>query len=256
MPRPGVRRARRLGERLTDTIHRIVARRRGLGATRDDLLSVLLDAVDRQEVSAREIRDEIATIITAGHETTAAALAWALYLLDLHPGIEQRVADEVRHVLAGRAPMAEDVERLTLTRMVAEETLRLYPPAHTLTRLALGPDRLGDVPVPKGSVVLISTWLMHRNPTQWRDPDRFDPDRFDLERPGPRHARYSYFPFGAGPRVCIGASFAMQEIVRRAGDHPAALAGAHGARASDRTAGADHAAPALRAEGDGRVARA
>jgi cytochrome P450 len=124
-------------------------------------------------VSTGEIRDEIATIITAGHETTAAALGWALYLLDLHPGIEQHLADEARRVLEDRLPAAEDVERLKFTRMVAEEALRLYPPAHTLTRIALGPDRLGDVSVPKGAVVLISPWLLHRNPTLWRDPDRF-----------------------------------------------------------------------------------
>jgi cytochrome P450 len=213
VPRPGARRARRLGERLTDTIHRLIARRMARGATRDDLLSLLLEAVDREEVSTREIRDEIATIITAGHETTAAALGWALYLLDLHPGIEQRLADEARRVPEDRLPTAEDVERLKFTRMVAEEALRLYPPAHTLTRIALGPDRLGDVSVPKGAVVLISPWLLHRNPTLWRDPDRFYPDRFDPERSGPRHDRYSYLPFGAGPRVCVGASFAMQEII-------------------------------------------
>ncbi len=213
VPRPGSRRARRLGDRLTEVINRVVARRRALGEARDDLLALLLEAVDREEVSGREIRDEIATIFTAGHETTAATLGWALYLLDLHPGVEQRVAAEVRDVLGDRAPTAEDMERLTLTRRVAEEALRLYPPAHTITRLALDADRLGDVVVPKGAVVLISTWLMHRNPTQWSDPDRFDPDRFDPAKAGPPRSRYSYFPFGAGPRVCVGASFAMQEIV-------------------------------------------
>jgi cytochrome P450 len=191
----------------------VIARRRAGGATRDDLLSLLLEAVNREAVSEREIRDEIATMITAGHETTAAALGWALYLLDLHPGIEQRLADEARRVLEDRLPTAEDVERLKFTRMVAEEALRLYPPAHTLTRIALGPDRLGDVSVPKGAVVLISPWLLHRNPTLWRDPDRFYPDRFDPETSGPRHDRYGYLPFGAGPRVCVGASFAMQEII-------------------------------------------
>ncbi len=213
VPRPGARGARMIGDRLTDMIGRVVARRRALGEARDDLLAVLLEAVDHQEASAREIRDEIATVFTAGHETTAATLGWTLYLLDLHPAVERRVAAEVRDVLGGRAPTAEDLDRLTLTRRVAEEALRLYPPAHTMTRLALGPDRLGDVPVPKGAVVLISTWLMHRNPTLWRDPDRFDPDRFAPERADPPRSRYSYFPFGAGPRVCVGASFAMQEIV-------------------------------------------
>jgi cytochrome P450 len=135
------------------------------------------------------------------------------YLLDLHPGVERRVAEEVREVLGDRPATAEAIERLTVTRMVAEETLRLYPPAHTMTRIALGPDRLGDVAVPKGAVVMISTWLTHRNPTLWEFPDRFDPERFHPERAGPPRSRYSYFPFGAGPRVCVGASFAMQEII-------------------------------------------
>jgi cytochrome P450 len=201
-----------LGRKLTETINRVVAQRRALGGdARDDLLALLVQAVDRQDLSDREIRDEIATIFTAGHETTALALGWVFYLLDLHPRIEQRVAEEVRDVLGGRMPTAEDVERLTLTRMVLEEALRLYPPAHSMTRIALGPDRLGDVPVPKGAVVIISTWLTHRNPTLWPDPDRFVPDRFDPRRAGPPRSRYSYLPFGAGPRVCVGAAFAMQE---------------------------------------------
>jgi cytochrome P450 len=213
VPRPGARGARRLGEALTETIYRVIAIRRALGDTRDDLLALLLEAVDRQALSAREIRDEIATIFTAGHETTAMALGWALYLLDLHPRVEQRVAAELHAVLGGRLPTAEDVDRLTVTRRVVEETLRLYPPAHSLTRIALGPDRLGDVPVPKGAMVMISTWLMHRNPRLWDDPERFDPDRFDPDRAGPPRSRYSYLPFGAGPRVCVGAAFAMQEIL-------------------------------------------
>jgi cytochrome P450 len=213
VPRPGARGARLLGDKFTETINRVIAKRRALGEARDDLLALLLEAVDRQDLSDREIRDEIATIFTAGHETTALALGWALYLLDLHPRVEQRVAEEVRIVLGGRAPTAEDVERLTVTRRVIEETLRLYPPAHTMTRITLGPDRLGDVPVPKGAVVMITPWLTHRNPTLWDDPDRFDPDRFDPARAGPPRSRYSYLPFGAGPRVCVGASFAMQEIL-------------------------------------------
>jgi len=212
VPRPGGRGARMLGRKLTETINRVVAQRRALGGdARDDLLALLVQAVDRQDLSDREIRDEIATIFTAGHETTALALGWVFYLLDLHPRIERRVAEEVRDVLGGRTPTAEDVERLTLTRMVLEEALRLYPPAHSMTRIALGPDRLGDVPVPKGAVVIISTWLTHRNPTLWPDPDRFVPDRFDPRRAGPPRSRYSYLPFGAGPRVCVGAAFAMQE---------------------------------------------
>lgn len=217
LPRPGRRKARAIGARLTDTIHRVIAGRRALDAEpgaqpRDDLLALLLQAMDRGEVTRREIRDEIATVFTAGHETTAAALGWALYLLDLHPWAEERLSAELDEVLDGRLPTAADVERLRFTRMVVDETLRLYPPAHTLTRLALGPDRLGDVAVPKGAVVLISPWLLQRNPLVWPDPERFDPDRFHPERAGER-SRYAYIPFGAGPRICVGAGLAITEMV-------------------------------------------
>jgi cytochrome P450 len=113
-------------------------------------------------------------------------------------------------VLDGRPPAAKDIEQLGFTRMVIEEALRLYPPAHSMTRQALAPDRLGDVDVPKGAVVVVSPWLLHRNPRLWPDPDRFDPDRFDATTP---RDRYSYIPFGTGSRVCVGASFAMTEAI-------------------------------------------
>ncbi len=213
VPRPGMRQARAIGDRLTAAIYRVIARRRASGISRDDLLTVLLQGVARGEVTLREIRDEIATIFTAGHETTASSLGWILYLLDLHPEIEARVAGEVRTVLGRRPPSAADIVDLRFTRMVIDEALRLYPPAHTLTRQALGPDKLGTTVVPKGAVVLLSTWLNHRNPTLWPDPDRFDPDRFDPDRGEGRPSRYTYFPFGAGPRVCVGASFALMEMV-------------------------------------------
>jgi len=210
VPRPGDAKARRFGDRLTERIDHIIARRRAQPDDRDDLLAHLLRAVDQDGVSPREIRDEIATTLTAGHETTAATVAWSLYLLDLYPETEGRLVDELRRVLDGRPPVAGDIEALRFTRMVIEEALRLYPPAHSMTRQALGPDRLGDVAVPKGAVVVISPWLLHRNPTLWPDPDRFDPDRFDPSR---SRNRYSYIPFGTGSRVCVGASFAMTEAI-------------------------------------------
>ncbi len=212
VPRRGMRTANRIGAQLTRTIEAMVARRRALGESRDDLLARLLDAMDQEGLGAKEVRDEVATILLAGHETTAATLSWICYLLDSHPAVEARVLAELAEVLGGRLPAAEDVERLRFTRMVAEEALRLYPPAHTITRRARGPDRLGDIVVPKGSTLMLSPWLLHRNRILWPDPDRFDPDRFDPARSGQRH-RYSYLPFGAGPRVCIGASYAMTETV-------------------------------------------
>jgi cytochrome P450 len=211
--RPGTRRALAIGARLTEVIHRVIARRRTAPDAREDLLALLLRAADAGDMTQREIRDEIATVFTAGHETTAASLEWILYLLDRHPAVETRVMDELSRELGGRSPVAEDLERLRFTRQVAEEALRLYPPAHSMTRMALGPDRLGDLAVPRGAVLVVSPWILHRNPNVWREPGRFDPDRFDTRDQAQQRVRYSYIPFGAGPRICIGASFAMSEIL-------------------------------------------
>ncbi len=206
VPRPGGRAARRIGTRLDAMIARVIARRRRNASGRDDLLTLLLAAVDHDNVSAREIRDEIATMFTAGQETSATCLAWTLYLLDRHPDITARLVAEIDQVLGGRPPQAAALEHLVFTRRVIEESLRLYPPAHSMTRVALGPDRLNDVAVPAGAVIVISPWLLHRNPTLWPDPERFDPDRAPAER-------FAFIPFGAGPRICIGAGFAMAEIM-------------------------------------------
>lgn len=212
VPRPGTRQAQRIGDRLTETIASMIARRRTLAAARDDLLGLLLEAVDRGDLSAREIRDEIATVFTAGHETTAVTLSWLFYVLDRRPEIEARLLAEIDGVLGARPATAADIGRIPYARMVIDEAMRLYPPAHTITRLALGPDRLGDVAIPAKSVVIISPWLIHRNPALWPDPERFDPERFSPARSEGR-ARYSFIPFGAGPRICIGAGFAITEAV-------------------------------------------
>lgn len=212
VPRPGTRAAQQIGDGLTATIARMIARRRALGTGRDDLLGLLLEAVDRGDLSAREIRDEIATVFTAGHETTAMTLSWLFYLLDRRPEIETKLLAEIDTVLGDRAATAADIERLPYARMVIDEAMRLYPPAHSITRLALGCDRLGDVEIPAHSVVIVSPWLIHRNPIFWPDPERFDPERFSPARSEGR-ARYSFLPFGAGPRICIGAGFAITEAV-------------------------------------------
>ena len=212
LPRPGTRAAQRIGDDLTETISRMIARRRAHGEGRDDLLGLLLAAVDRGDLTAREIRDEIATIFTAGHETTAVTLSWLFYLLDRRSAVEARLLAEIDAVLEGRAATAADIERLPYARMVIDEAMRLYPPAHSMTRFALAPDKLGDVVIPARSVVVVSPWLIHRNPTLWPDPDRFDPERFSPARSEGR-ARYSYIPFGAGPRICLGAGFAITEAV-------------------------------------------
>jgi cytochrome P450 len=148
----------------------------------------------------------------AGHETTAQALSWTFYLLGQNPDAEQRLRVEVQDVLSGRLPELDDVRRLRYTRMVLDESMRLYPPAHTLDRQAIRDDRIGKHRIPAGSVVLIVPWLLHRKTALWGDPNRFDPERFSAERSAHRH-RFAYIPFGAGPRICIGAAFATQEEV-------------------------------------------
>jgi cytochrome P450 len=178
-----------------------------------DLLSRLIAARDDDTgtiMSRREIRDQVVTIFMAGHETTAQALSWTFYLLAQNPSAEGRLRAEVRDVLAGGPAKSEHLKELRYTRMVLEESMRLFPPAHTLARQAILEDRIGEHRIPAGSVVLIGPWLLHRKPSLWSEPDKFDPDRFTAERSRDRH-RFAYIPFGAGPRICIGAAFAMQE---------------------------------------------
>jgi cytochrome P450 len=176
-----------------------------------DLLARLVAARDAETgggMSAKEVRDEVVTIFMAGHETTAQALTWTWYLLSLHPSAEARLDDELRSVLNGRTPQYTDIAGLRYTRMVIEESMRLYPPAHTMAREPIAVDDVLGHRIPAGAIVLISPWLLHRKASLWPDPHRFNPDRFATE---PR--RFSYIPFGAGQRICIGAAFAMAEAI-------------------------------------------
>jgi cytochrome P450 len=176
-----------------------------------DLLARLVAARDAETgggMTANEVRDEVVTIFMAGHETTAQALTWTWYLLSLHPAIEARLDEELRAVLNGRTPQYEDIAQLCYTRMVIEESMRLYPPAHTMAREPIAADEVLGRRIPAGAVVLIAPWLLHRKASLWHEPHRFDPDRFTTEP-----ARFSYIPFGAGQRICIGAAFAMTEAI-------------------------------------------
>ncbi|HEX4113329.1 MAG TPA: cytochrome P450 [Stellaceae bacterium] len=197
-------------------IDRMMAERRRTGASeRHDLLARLLAARDEETgtgLSTKEIRDEIITIFMAGHETTSLALTWTLYLLSQHPVIEAKLHRELNEVLGGRAPRAEDVPQLRYARMVIDEALRLYPPAHTLSREAIDADEVSGHRIPAGATIYIVPWLVHRHRSLWEQPNRFDPERFAPERSANR-PRFAYIPFGAGPRICIGAAFATTEAI-------------------------------------------
>jgi cytochrome P450 len=194
-------------------VSRLLAERRADGRDRGDLLSMLLAARDPETgegMSDRQLRDEILTILLAGHETVANALTWTWYLLARHPEAEARLHEELDRVLGARVPGFADLAELEWTRMVIEEAMRLYPPAHTISRTAIGEDRIGGVRVPPGAAITISAYLTHRNPNLWPDPERFAPERFAPGAVAQRH-RFAYLPFGGGPRICIGNGLAIVE---------------------------------------------
>ena len=182
----------------------------------DDLLARLIAARDAEtgaRMTAQEVRDQMVTIFVAGHETTAAAMAWIWYLLSQHPAEEAKLHAELDAVLGRRAPTLEDLPNLPYTRMVADEAMRLYPPAPgTSTRIALAADEICGTKIPKGAYVTIIPWVTHRHRKLWDRPERFEPERFAKDASAGR-PRFAYLPFGGGPRVCIGASLALSEIL-------------------------------------------
>lgn len=181
-----------------------------------DLLSRLLQARDEEgggAMSAREVRDQVLTIFLAGHETTTLALTWVWFLLSQHPAEEAKLHAELERVLGDRKPSREDVPQLVYTRRIIEESMRLYPPVASLSlRTALASDTLCGERVPPGCMIGIHPWVVHRHHLLWEDPDRFDPDRFTPEKVAAL-PRFAYLPFGGGPRICIGAGFAMLEAM-------------------------------------------
>jgi cytochrome P450 len=192
----------------------IAARTAKSSEGRGDLLDLLAAARNPETgapFSAEELRDQVATMILAGHETTAGTLFWASYMLALFPDVQERVAQEARAADLMDPTGSHADGRLPLTRAVIDETLRLYPAAFVVVRRAIGPDDVAGHPVRPGDIVIVSPWVLHRHRKFWDDPEAFDPGRFLPGRPAP--ARFSYLPFGAGPRVCIGAQFALSEAV-------------------------------------------
>jgi cytochrome P450 len=187
--------------------------RRASNESRDDLLSMLLAAVDEDSgarMSDRQLRDEMMTLFGAGQETTATALTWTWYLLSRHPKVEAKLREELDRVLAGRTPALADLAKLPYIEMVIREAMRLYPPAPMFAREPIDDVTIGGYDVPKGSLIIINTYALQRDGRFFDDPEQYDPERFASGWEG-RIPRYAYLPFGGGPRVCIGNAFAMME---------------------------------------------
>jgi cytochrome P450 len=212
LPRRNVA-SRTMGEfdRVIDRL--IEERSRDPGSHPKDLLARLVAARDEQTgvgMSAQEVRDHVITIFLAGHETTAMALTWTWFLLSQHPEVESKLHAEIDSVLGGRAPTHDDLSKLVYARMVIDESMRIYPPVHTIARQAIGEDTLLGQRIPKGSTVMIAPWVLHRHLKLWENPSAFDPERFSAQGSAGR-ARFSYLPFGGGKRICIGAAFSLTE---------------------------------------------
>jgi cytochrome P450 len=216
VPTPANLRYRKAAATLEGLVYSIVAERRaeGPGAARhDDLLAMLMEVKDEatgETMSDRQLRDELITLVLAGHETTANSLSFAFDLLSRHPEVARRVRAEALEVLGDRDPTLADLPRMPYAKAVIEETMRLFPPAWVMERDAIEADVVGGFPLAKGSTIAVSPYVMHRHPGLWQNPEGFDPERFLT--PDPQRHKLAYIPFGAGPRMCIGNAFAMMEM--------------------------------------------
>ena len=215
LPTQSNRRYRQALQTLDAYVYGMIEHRRKPGERPFDLLTALIEAVDddtNERMTDQQLRDEVTTFLLAGHETTAVALTWTLYLLAEHPEVEEKVRAECSTVVGDRLPTSEDLERLPYTRMVFQEAMRLYPPFPFIARAATGRDEIGGCPVPANSVILMSQLLMHRHAGFWEQPDDFRPERFAPEAVRER-PHLAYYPFGGGQRMCIGADFATLEAL-------------------------------------------
>jgi cytochrome P450 len=217
LPLAGKRRKRWATQTLDSFVWSVLRERRASGEDRGDLLSMLLLAVDDEGdgrgMSDMQARDEAMTLFNAGHDSTAAALAWIWYLVAKHAGVEARLVEEIDTVLSGRPAKFGDLPRLPYTEMVVKEALRLYPPTWSLVpREVVSGVEIAGYEVPKGAWVYVFPWVTHRDPRFFENPEQFDPERFAPGR-SDKIPQYAYFPFGGGPRVCIGNSFATMETI-------------------------------------------
>ena len=214
LPTPG----RRLYAKRVESVERIVLRlieeKRRNGAGSSDLLSLLMRSFAGEPgepaANQRLLRDQAMTLLLTSHESPSNNLSWTLYLLSKHVEVRKRLQTEVDQVLGGELPSLESLSELTYTRMVVEESLRVFPPAWMFGREAIASDEIGGFGIPPGAILIVCPYVTHRHPEHWSNPEGFEPERFTPERAKARH-RYAYFPFGGGPRFCLGASFALME---------------------------------------------
>lgn len=208
IPTPQNRRVQKAIDRLEDLVFGLIDERQGREGEYEDLLSMFIQARDEETgetMSKEQIRDELMTFIIAGHETTSNHLSWTLYLLSQHPEIRRRLEDELDENIAGDMPTLEEVRKLEFLEKVMDESLRIYPPAWTVEREPLEDDEFDGYLIEAGSIVVVGPYFVHHNANVWPNPEGFDPER---ERPD---HRYAHFPFGGGPRMCVGADFAILE---------------------------------------------
>ncbi|HTU89112.1 MAG TPA: cytochrome P450, partial [Gemmataceae bacterium] len=213
VPTPGNWRIRKAIRRLDNILYGLINQRRA-EKQQKDLLSILLHAryeSDGSGMTDKQLRDEAMTLFLAGHETTALALAWGWYLLAQHPEVVEKLQAELHQALGGRTPTAADLPNLPYTDIIVQEVMRLYPPAYAIGRQAIQSCTIGGYSVPAGGTILMSQWVVHRDPRYFDDPERFYPERW-ADGLAKRLPRYAYFPFGGGQRVCIGNSFALMEL--------------------------------------------
>ena len=214
LPTPNRLRFQKAVKQLDEIVYGIIQQHRTSGKDMGDLLSMLLHIQDKDgsQMTDQQLRDEVMNLLLAGHETTANALSWTWMLLSQNPEVQTKLQEELQAVLGGRAPTMADLPQLRYTERVVLESMRLYPPVWAITRQALQDCEIGGYPIPAGTNVFMSQWVMHRDFRYFDNPEEFNPDRWadDLSK---RLPTYAYFPFGGGPRVCIGKSFAMMEAV-------------------------------------------
>lgn len=214
LPTPAHFRFHRTVRQIDEIVYRIIAERRASGRDEGDLLSMMLQAQDEDgsQMTDAQLRDEVMTLFLAGHETTALTLSWSWYLLGLNPETEAKFHAELDEVLAGRRPTFADLPQLKYTEKIAKESMRLYPPAFGVGREAIADCEIGGFRIPAGAQIFAFQWVTQRDPRYFEAPDKFDPDRWTEEFVS-QLPKYAYFPFGGGPRACIGNTFAMMETI-------------------------------------------